>query len=360
MQVTDSLVLGGAERVAVNLANALPRDRYDVHLCVTRFEGPLAELVAPDVKRLLLDRRRRTDDLGAAWRLARYIREHDIRILHAHKDTIFLCSLAILLGGRAHMIWHDHYGKQNLGGRPPWLYRLGTLAVDASIPVSVPLQRWAVESLGFAEDRAVYIPNFVDDPVPPETLPELPGEPGFRLVCVGRLAPQKDQVNFVEALAKVREREPRAHGLLVGDLDVDVEFAQRVRDAVAAHGLESHCHLLGPRTDVTDVLHACDVGVLSSSSEGLPLTLIEYGLCRLPSVATRVGQCADVLEDGEAGILVPPHDPDALAEGMLRLLASPEERARLAERAHRYADEHHTARAAIREVTRLYDRVLER
>jgi glycosyltransferase involved in cell wall biosynthesis len=357
MQVTDSLVLGGAERVAVNLANLLPRDRYQVHLCVTREEGPLAAEIAPDVARLVLERPRRRDDLAAAWRLARYIRQHDIRLLHAHKATNFLCSLAKLMDARAPMIWHDHWG--GFLDRPVWIHRIGTRAVDAIISVSVPLREWAIEKLHFPPERVVYIPNFVKRPAIASVLPRLPGEPGFRVVCVARVDPQKDLSNFVRALARVREREPRAHGLVVGD-EVEGDYGESVREEARGLGLGEHLHWLGPRTDVTDILQACDVGVLSSRNEGLPLALVEYGLCRLPSVATRVGQCADVLDDGRAGILVPREDPEALADGITRLLASPEERARLAELAFRHAEAHHTAEAALGQVTALYDTVLAR
>jgi len=357
MQVTDSLILGGAERVAVNLANLLPRDRYRVHLCVTREDGPLSEQVAPDVDRLVLDRRRRYDDLAAAWHLARYIQRHDIRILHAHKDTIFLCSLAMLLGGRTRMIWHDHFGGFHMRSRSDRLYRVGTRAVDGIISVSRPLRDWAARTTRVPPERVVYIPNFAERPRTPEALPSLPGEPGFRIACVGRIHPQKDHLNFLAALARVREREPRAHGFVLGD-EGDPEYASRAREAGASLGLEGSLHWLGPRTDVTDVLRACDVGVLSSRSEGLPLALIEYGLCGLPSVATRVGQCDEVLDDGRAGILVPPADPEALADGILRLLESPEERKRLADRARRHAEAHHTVEAALDKITRLYDAVL--
>jgi len=176
-------------------------------------------------------------------------------------------------------------------------------------------------------------------------------------VSACRVDPQKDLENFVRAFAWIHETEPRAHGIVMGE-EVDPAYAARVYELTATLGLEDHVHWLGARTDVTDVLQACDVGVLSSKSEGLPLALIEYSLCRLPSVATHVGQCADVLEGGKAGILVPPGDPRALADGVLRLLASPEERTQLADRAYRYADSHHTVEVALKRLTDLYDAVL--
>src|ERR1044072_4703083 len=81
MQVTDTLAAGGTERVAINIANPLPRDRYRVHLCTTRSDGPLASQLAGDVGRICLYRKR-TLDLSALRRMADYIRANDIAVLH--------------------------------------------------------------------------------------------------------------------------------------------------------------------------------------------------------------------------------------------------------------------------------------
>src|SRR5918999_1889196 len=88
MQLTDTLGAGGAERVAVNLANLLPRERYRMYLCTTRRDGPLAGLVADDVGRLCLARRWRFD-YRAFGRLVDFIREHKVQILHAHGTALF-------------------------------------------------------------------------------------------------------------------------------------------------------------------------------------------------------------------------------------------------------------------------------
>src|SRR5579885_2484658 len=92
MHVIDTLHIGGAERVAVNLANLLPRDRFRSYLCSTRAGGPLAANVAPHVDYWMLQRRSRFD-VSAAMQFARFIREHEIRIVHAHASSLFFCRL---------------------------------------------------------------------------------------------------------------------------------------------------------------------------------------------------------------------------------------------------------------------------
>ena len=74
----------------------------------------------------------------------------------------------------------------------------------------------------------------------------------------------------------------------------------RVQERIQQHGLESHVFLLGSRSDVPSILSGCDIGVLSSASEGMPLALLEYGVAGLPTVATRVGQVPEILDEGRA------------------------------------------------------------
>jgi glycosyltransferase involved in cell wall biosynthesis len=106
------------------------------------------------------------------------------------------------------------------------------------------------------------------------------------------------------------------------------------------------------------VLKACDIGVLSSASEGMPLALLEYGMNGLPAVATRVGQCAEVLDHGRAGLVVPPGASADLAEAIISLLNSPDRRASLGERLRQRTAQAYSADACVNQICGVYDRVL--
>jgi len=311
MQVVDSLSAGGLERVAVNIANHLPPERYRSHLCTTRADGALEAVVLPGVQRLRLERTGRFD-WGAVGRLKKYIQEHDIQILHAHGTAVFLASLP-----RTKLIWHDHFGRYATEERPAWLYRLATRRVAGVIAVNQPLVEWSQRRLKIK--NVWYVPNFVSEPPADLVVPELPGQPGARIVCVANLRPEKDHLTLLAALRKV----PDAHLIMVGQAG-NAEYLERVQAALPANAT-----WLGARTDVPAIMRGCDIGVLSSASEGLPLALIEYGMHALPVVATRVGQCAEVLDDGRAGELVAPASPEALATALIGLLRSPERRQQL-------------------------------
>lgn len=322
MHVIDTLEGGGAERVAVNLANLLPRSRYEAHLCTTRSEGVLGSLIADDVGRLRLGRTRRYD-APALFRMTAYIRDNKIDILHAHGSALFLSALASALPPYPLVVWHLH------GGKPArWPYGLLARRVRGAITVTESLAAWCTTHLTIPERRVRHIPNFsLQSGFAAKPL-DLPGRAGTRVVSIANIRPEKDQLTLMRAMAIVVRELVEVHLLIVGSPS-DPAYHDRIQREIAKQNLRDHITMLGQRQDVPAILHSCDVGVLSSSKEGFPLALVEYGLAGLPAVATDVGECAAVLQHGGVGIVVPPGEPDRLAAALLSLLRSRERRAAL-------------------------------
>ena len=266
MQVVDTLSVGGRERVAVNLANMMPRDRYRSYLCTTRREGPFSEAVRRHVGRLRLDRRR-TFDARALYRLVGFIRREDIQILHAHDAAILMAGLASLFPPFPAVVWHDHCAPNALRERPVWLYRGLSKRVGGVLAASRELARWSCRRLRVPASRVWYLPNFVCVPEPAGPAPRLPGTPGARIVCVANLSLRKDQLTLVRAMGSLVRRAPAAHLLLVGDT-TEASYQSLIEKEIRENGLAENVSLLGRRLDVPAVLRACDIGVLSSFITG--------------------------------------------------------------------------------------------
>jgi glycosyltransferase involved in cell wall biosynthesis len=330
LQLTDSLATGGAERVAVNLANLLPRDQFQSHLVTTRYEGALSNSVRADVRRLSL-RRRYTLDRKAISLLADYVRQHRVHIVHAHGWALFMAVAATFPCRSPRIVWHVHYGQHAV--KSPWpvraWYRLVGKYVHSVIAVSQPLVEWSRDQLGLPSCRVCYVPNFVCEEDNDVTGAEPPGSPGARIACVANLRPEKDHPTLIRAMATVAKKVPHSHLLLVGGCEQRGARFDLVRREIQRNGLSQNVSLLGTRRDVGALLRGCDIGVLSSVSEGLPLALLEYGRAGLAVVATRVGQCQEVLDDGRAGLLVPAGEPDQMASALLSLLHCPARRREL-------------------------------
>lgn len=357
MHVIDTLQAGGMERVAVNMVNALPGDRFERFLCATRRGGPLASLIDPQVTCLQLARRGRVD-WTALWRLVSFIRSHRIQLIHAHGSSLFFAGLATLVPPWPVLVWHDHFGQYRIARRSPLLYRLAGRAVNGVVSVNEALAHWARQTMRVPSDRVWYIPNFIDTPQVSRTRPSLPGVSGRRIACIANLRPQKDHPTLLRALPRVLSRFPDAHLLLVGGA-ADRRYADTVTQLIREMDLSAHISVLGERDDVADILRSVDIAVLSSVSEGFPLSVVEYGLAGLPVVVTDVGQCAEIVDGGTAGLLVPPANPEALADAVNVLLASPEQRLALGERLKAHVTARYSMQAVMQHVAHIYSRLLD-
>lgn len=341
LQVIDSLAVGGAEQMAVHLANQLAVAGHESSLVATRASGPLADALDPSVWWCTLDRSGRFDPT-AIGALRTIVRDRHIDVIHAHSTSVFLVTAAFAVGPRPAIVWHDHLG--GAAHRNPWPLRLVGPWIDVAAAASAEIEAADRRRLWLG-DRLVMLPNFsmLDANAAPAT--DLPGRPGSRIVCVANLRLPKDQISLVRAIARVAATHPRVMLLLVGHHGGP--YADEVRAEIERLGVGANVSLLGVRIDVASVLAAADIGALSSIEEGTPLAVLEYGLAGLAVVATSVGEVADVLGGPSApcGRLVAPGDVDDLADQLSDLLDEPDERHRLGSALRERLEAHYSSAA---------------
>lgn len=202
----------------------------------------------------------------------------------------------------------------------------------------------------FADVVAMGVPAELVAVVPPGTDPAPPAAGStdgvVRLLSVATLTPRKGHMTLIGALARLGPSLPRGerekpvvwHLLVVGSADRDPEHAARLREAVAAAGLGDRVALAGELADdaLAAAFQGADLFVQASHHEGFGMALAEALARGLPVVATAVGAAPDLVP-GDAGVLVPPGDADALAAALGRVIADPRERCRLAAGARRAA-----------------------
>jgi glycosyltransferase involved in cell wall biosynthesis len=358
MNLVDSLAVGGTERTAINIVNYLPAEKFRPILCTTRKEGPQADLVASRVTRLRLQRNGPMSNISALRELVRFIEKNEVRILHAHSSCVFLARLAKRLTRGTVLIWHVHRGgaaHEKWGVLP---YGMVASGVDAAVTANGDLQAWVRDRYRIRRDRVWYIPNLAS--APPEAgvqSLELPGRTGSRIVCVANIRPEKDHPTLIRAMGIVRDRHPEAHLILVG-VPLIPRAVHQLEHEIETGNLQQNVTYLGHRPDAQLIMRACDIGVLSSVSEGLPVSLLEYGMARLPVVATAVGQNADVVAQGDAGLLVPQRSPEALAEALNKLLDAPALREKMRESFHARVDAIYGPKAVIGQISEMYETVL--
>jgi glycosyltransferase involved in cell wall biosynthesis len=152
-----------------------------------------------------------------------------------------------------------------------------------------------------------------------------------RIGVIARLVEQKGHRFLVAAAPRVLQERPDAVFVLVGD----GELSSELEELVLSEGLAERFRLLGNRSDVPAVLDELDVVVHPALFEGLCLAVIEAQAAGVPVAATNVGGIGENVVDSVTGVLVPPGDPVALADAILRLLAAPEAARALAAEAQR-------------------------
>ena len=316
LQLIDSLQTGGAERVSVNIANALANQINASFLCATRKEGLLKESLQTNVDYLFLNKTK-TIDFKAVKSLNNYIRRNKIDIVHAHSTSFFLATFIKLLNSKLKIVWHDHYGNSEyLNNRKTKALRLCSSYFSHVFSVNKKLEIWAKQYL---KSRSVsYLPNFV---VLNNTNPitKLRGKDGKRIIHLANLRPQKDHITLFDAFKKVVKDCPDWSLHCVGK-DFNDECSKSLRTKINELGLNESIFLYGSKLDITHILEQSNIGVLSSKSEGLPIALLEYGLAGLPVVVTNAGDCAKVVENRKSGIVVSREDSDALAKGILQVI----------------------------------------
>ena len=149
----------------------------------------------------------------------------------------------------------------------------------------------------------------------------IPSDPAIRVIGqVAALAKHKGHVDLLQAARLVLARAPSTVFLLVGFAKGDTAFGEQLKRSIAEAGLTDTIRLVGYPGPIGDVWNVIDVQVHASTYDSLPNALIEGMSLGKPIVATAVGGVPDMLTHRESALLVPPHDPTALANALVELL----------------------------------------
>jgi len=284
---------------------------------------------------------RNSGDLGAAGRLARLIRSQSIAIVHAHSRRDYVIAvLGVRLARRARLVLHTHMVRP-LGDPPRLAGRFFAWGADAVVAVSQAACARLERDHDLPPEFVHLIYNGVNlnDFATPGSLDarerrrqarqdwEVPDD-ALVLGMIGRLDAkgQSDLLNVAPPLTRLH---PTLRLVLIGSEGQVGDKARLTAQAEAA-GLADRLRFIGPRDDVPALLPAFDALVHLPRDEAFGLALAEAMAAGLPTVATDIGGCREVVRDGVTGLLVPPGDASALTEALGRLLDPAEGAARRA------------------------------
>lgn len=320
MFVSTGLAKGGAETQLVRLASNLRQRGWRV--CVVSLNGTCSfeeqlDSIKADFFPLKLHAPLRFGNIVGSLRLA-------IRLVGSWKPDIIVSFMyhANLAGSLLKLITGlplvSSIRNESFGAF--WREKLAFLGhrIDSRITVNSRRAAQALTGKGILPPgKTVIISNSIEAG-PPRSVETFSQGPTMRWLAIGRLSPQKDYLNLLQAFRLLLEERPESKLSIAGDGPLKGE----VEMAVARLSLADRVTMLGHRNDVLELLQQSDALVLSSATEGMPNVIMEAMACGLPVVATDVGGVSDLVVNGRNGFVAQARDPIALASAMIRLANS--------------------------------------
>ncbi len=368
LHLNSARAFGGGERHLADLARALQARGHEVYAAI-RPGSPLREALASlPTHNLYTLPLRNALDLASASKLARFMREHKIEILHAHVARDYpLAAFAVeLAGATAQLILTRH-----LLFPLNRLHALTLRRVKRVIAVSESVARVLGEQRIFPPHKIRVVLNGIDihrfqfltrdfdrESYRRHTLrsraPLLVG-------IAGELRPHKGQEDFVRAAASIARSDIDVDFVIVGeDASEKREYRTQIEQLIVELKLEGRVHLMGWLEDVPPLFSALDIFVSASRIEPFGLVMAEAMAGGATVVATATGGAREIIDDGVTGRLVPIGDAKALAKTITELLKDVDERKRLSTNAQKVVCERFGLDRMVAETEQIYREALER
>lgn len=383
-QLIETLGVGGAERLAVQIAAARHQAGDVSHLYVMGGPGPLSATIPDGVRVRYFEYERAGVSNPFAFlasgrrgfrMLTDALEADGVDLIQSHLPGANFWALLLQIAGRVSAVPTIHNNREFDYGDAdhPLRARLRRMAYremmrrcPAAVAVSQLVKDSMVEQLGLGGSLAstmAVVPNGV--PVPGPISPAKRAEVRKRYGCTGdeplvlaagRHSEQKNFGTLVEAAAKLRDRGAACRIVIGGDGPLRTTHQQHA----ARLDLADSVVFPGNIPDLSDVMQAADVFVLSSLWEGLPLVLLEAMAAGCAVAATRIAGVVEVIEDGATGLMAEPGDAASLADTVADLIADPDRRAALGAAARAEVERVHSFDRVAADLDALYRRIPRR
>lgn len=353
--LVETLEVGGLERLAVDLAEKQNANGHSARIYCIFEPGALAGEAEQAGVPVVPFNKPKGFSSGTIRRIAAHMKNDGIQIVHSHNAVVHHYGVGGALLARVPVVVNTQHGFGNLSRpREARLFRTVLPWTNAVVLVSEDLRKVCISNRRIPAWKSVVIHNGI----PVSKFANKRASPGshrphLRFGTVGRMVPPKNHGMLIEAFAKVLEAIPQAELHMMGDGPLREQLERRITEL----SLSTSVHLHGLSFGVADFLSTLDVFVLSSSTEGLPVVILEAMAAGLPIVSTRVGGVPEAAPEQEVAWYSPIGDCNSLAAQMCEAAKSPELALR-GEAANRLAIERFSIEAMADGYNELYTRLL--
>lgn len=368
--LTDKLAYGGTPLQIVELALHLDRARFRPYLiALSQIEAAIRErLEQSNIQMECLEQANwvRVNALPAAWKLYRSLRRLAPEIVHAFLATGNVLGAVLGTLARVPVIVSSHRDLGGFDGK--WITRMN-FWTDRHLATSVTANSLAVrEALAQRSNAPAETIRLLYNGIDLKKIEtanrglakrqELGLPPNALAIgVIANIRVAKGHQYLLEAFNRIAPHVPQACLLICGFAG-DHDLMKTLQRLAAAGGAAGRVRFMNSRNDIPEMLHALDVVVSPSLSEGFSNAILEAMAAGKPVIATRVGGSPEQIIDGVTGLLVPPQDAGAIAQALLTLLRSPGLRREMGTAAQRHVQENFSVAIMTRNHTRLYDDLL--
>lgn len=342
VQIIDSLEPGGAEKMAVSYANALSKRIEFSGIVATRKEGNLKQFIDKNVDYCFLNKKK-SIEINSLFKLYKYLKNNRVEVVQAHSTSFFSAVLIKIMMPKLKIVWHDHYGKSIENRENTNVIRWFSVFFAGIISVNENLKNWAKDNT-FCK-KIIRLNNFVMPNEDEIVTTHLSGIQGKRVLCLANFREQKNQLLLIEVAKVICQKYPDWTFHLVGKNFKDAYF-QEIKTKIQQYNLINHVFCYHDCTDIFNIIKQSDIAVLSSLSEGLPVALLEYGLCSKAVISTTVGEIPKIINEHN-GILVKTNAIENFVTQLENLILAPDLRINLGTNLHQTICDNYTENVVV-------------
>ena len=331
LHVTYDMRIGGTEQVIKNLIGDNSAAEYDQSIyCLESPIGPWGEELKSKGIKVSTGCRQPGFDLKLLSSLRAHIKQHKIELVHCHQYTPYVYGLLASIGTRAKVIFTEHgrFYPDSSSWKRTLLNPVFEKLTSRITSISSATKTALVDYENFSEDRISVVYNGIRDlireelPEPVEAFKEKWNLKPNNLVLgtIARLDPIKNQAMMIQAFSKVLKDIPDVRLMIVGDGELREDLVSlceslKIHDKVIFTG-----YIANPIV----AIHAIDVFLLPSLSEGTSMTLLEAMCLSTPCVVTNAGGNPEIIENNVNGFVTENENLDEYVKAILKLVSSPE------------------------------------
>jgi glycosyltransferase involved in cell wall biosynthesis len=362
VQIINSLAIGGAERVAINIATHLDYRNYESLILTLEGSGPFSELLNEARIPYTSLHKKPGFKIPLFFRIAAQIKKWRADIITTHNyGPLLYGSIGGRIGGCRHFLHVDHARAFPSPKRYIFSEHQLVKRIYRTIAVSEELKQNLIKHEGIPGDRIDIINNGIDEKLfnqsfnQAEKKDKLGIPQGVRIIGVGvRLAEQKGLTYLLDAIKILIKDREDFHVIIAGDGPQAPYLHQKCNRL----NLQQHVTFLGARMDINQIVQLLDVYVLPSIWEGLPLAVLEAMAARRAIVATNVGGIPDVIRHKDNGLLVPPGNSVELASAINYLLNNADQRKKFGDVSYDIFSKYYSAKTMAAQYASYYQRMI--